>query len=478
MASCQHSGRSEVAPLSSLANRLRLGLLALLPASMALPACLQINADFQQTPRLVDDNATLLRINSTQEPAFDTHSTPVDVVSTRPGDPSPSQPSQVLSSSTSSDTSSVTSSDTGLAAVDSAGDSSSSPTSSATTSFSGSSTTPAPRELWIPLVIQNPSATHPLLNQSSVNLSFDHAALVAKGASPDGSNLRVVTRNQGAWTQLHRVLDPQSRWNHTVTRIWFSLNQEIPANQSATNEFYLVVHPQTGGVLQDPSQVFLLFDDFSRPVLDTSRWTANPGFAGAGTSSASQSKGELSVLATATTSERRSHRVFSTQTWQLPAIAVDASLRAKAHNGGKDCTQELLTAFWSRHDIPIMNAGWLQMQRGMHFANHADLGNLETQTITGAFGGSTQHRYSTRWIAKNIEMWRDDIHLDTKSTQRSVAEGPDYEPLHIGFEAIGVGESCTDVQSELFVDWVMVRKLSLAKPQLSLDYARQSTSRP
>lgn len=287
----------------------------------------------------------------------------------------------------------------------------------------------------------------------------------------------MVTR-QGVTQGLHRVLDPGSQWNQPNTRIWFSLNARVSANQNETDVYHLVVVPQASSVQEDPNQVFLLFDDFNAASLDTNRWRTGSAGGGGGSNHAELLNGELVLRATASGANKRTQWVRSASDWTLKAIAIDTALRATGHANTQDCTQEYLSAFWDSFQNPATGAAWLQKQQQLAFANDNDTLNLRYQTSNGSLGNMTRQRYSTRWIGTNIQLWRDGALLDTKQTQDTLFTTPDRTAVRAGFEAIGVGGSCTNVESSIFVDWVIVRKMSLADPTIELETAREFLRAP
>lgn len=115
---------------------------------------------------------------------------------------------------------------------------------------------------------------HPIL------VTFDHAAQVAAGRSlASGDDVWIVTRSMadGGLVPLNRVVDESSGWNRTDTQIWFSSFEQIP--EGAVPEYWLYWGNATPGQpLEDPQEIFPLFDSFDGVQLDAARW---PGVFGA-----------------------------------------------------------------------------------------------------------------------------------------------------------------------------------------------------
>jgi MSHA biogenesis protein MshQ len=111
----------------------------------------------------------------------------------------------------------------------------------------------------------------------STQLTFNHAAEVAANRSlANGNDVRIVRWNQSTstWTELDRVLDTQSSWNDTSTTLWFANAALIEDDETSTDYYIYFGNVTPDAPLQDPEQVFLLFDAFLGSALDTNRWTS------------------------------------------------------------------------------------------------------------------------------------------------------------------------------------------------------------
>lgn len=326
--------------------------------------------------------------------------------------------------------------------------------------------------------MHNTSADHALAANTSLRLQLDHAALVSQGAKVNGSNLHIVASRGGVDTALHRVLDPGSAWNRSDTALWFSLDQALAADQRENTVYHLVVHPEQDALLEDPDQVFLLYDNFDAPSLDLSKWVSGGNTLGEGTSSVSLEGGQLTIRATATGAQSRSQWVRTAAQWQLDSIAVDTSLRTSVHTSGQDCTREFFTGFWSPDNSTFIRGVWLQRESGLRFGNHQDTEpfGFVKQRSAGSLESSELAPYSTRWKGQNFELWRNKTLLDTKSATQTAFAQPSHAPTIVGFESVGVGVGgdCTNQESMIAIDWVIVRQAGMSEPTVTLEVTQQT----
>jgi hypothetical protein len=111
----------------------------------------------------------------------------------------------------------------------------------------------------------------PLGPNYALSFVIDHEALVAAGkARSDGEDLRVTWESALAEvTELHRVVDPASSWNAQQTRVWFETTPLAHAEHGGYWLLYGLDQPPPA--LDDPAEVFLLWDDFDSD--DTNGWS-------------------------------------------------------------------------------------------------------------------------------------------------------------------------------------------------------------
>lgn len=105
----------------------------------------------------------------------------------------------------------------------------------------------------------------------SVPVTIDHAALVAAGTSQaDGDDVRVAYWNGTAWTELDRVLDPESSWNTATTTIWFKTSAAVATNTTAGGYYLYWGNPAGSSPPASRDNVWLFWDDFETGTL--SKW--------------------------------------------------------------------------------------------------------------------------------------------------------------------------------------------------------------
>lgn len=100
-------------------------------------------------------------------------------------------------------------------------------------------------------------------NGYTVSYTFNHQSLVSAGRSrSDGRDLRVARVSGSNWTQLDRVIDDDSAWDRTNSRVLFKLQSGITA-QSSDNSYYMYYGCSSdGNVREDPKNVYWYFTDF------------------------------------------------------------------------------------------------------------------------------------------------------------------------------------------------------------------------
>lgn len=98
-------------------------------------------------------------------------------------------------------------------------------------------------------------------------VTIDHAALVTSGLSiNDGSDVRIVRWDGTSWTELDRVVDPDTTWDSTTTTLWF--RSQDPIGVASTISYWLYFgNGSPGPAADDPENVFLLTEDFESGTL-------------------------------------------------------------------------------------------------------------------------------------------------------------------------------------------------------------------
>lgn len=130
---------------------------------------------------------------------------------------------------------------------------------------------------------------------ATLELTFDHAAVVAAGqAKASGADVRVY-RAGSPDKELHRVVDPLSSWGIANTLIQFRAEAAV----SGTDSGYYLYFGDTGdsgasGALEDPKQVYAVWDGFDGTSLGA-EWSVQSVGVGSGT--AAVGSGTLTMVA-------------------------------------------------------------------------------------------------------------------------------------------------------------------------------------
>ncbi|MFX0186078.1 MAG: DUF2341 domain-containing protein, partial [Candidatus Hodarchaeota archaeon] len=109
----------------------------------------------------------------------------------------------------------------------------------------------------------------------SASLTFDHATLVSTGKSKvDGDDIRVLYWNSSSgWNELDRILDSNSSWNDSSTKIWFKIQSIIEASSSDDNYYLIYGNAQANSPPTNSTNVFFFYDGFESG--DLSGWDGN-----------------------------------------------------------------------------------------------------------------------------------------------------------------------------------------------------------
>lgn len=107
----------------------------------------------------------------------------------------------------------------------------------------------------------------------SVSVTIPHSTYVSAGnALASGNDLRVVRWNGSAWTELDRLLDPDSSWNTSTTRIWFRTAAAISASSTDSSYWIYYANSSAGTPPASGDSIFDLYDDFSAGSVDLTKW--------------------------------------------------------------------------------------------------------------------------------------------------------------------------------------------------------------
>jgi len=100
-------------------------------------------------------------------------------------------------------------------------------------------------------------------NGYTVSYAFNHQSMVSAGKSrSDGRDVRIVQVSGSDWIQLDRVIDDDSGWNRSDSRVLFKLQSGITAQSSDTSYYMYSGCFGDSVVREDPKKVYWYFTDF------------------------------------------------------------------------------------------------------------------------------------------------------------------------------------------------------------------------
>ncbi|MFX1484807.1 MAG: DUF2341 domain-containing protein, partial [Promethearchaeota archaeon] len=118
------------------------------------------------------------------------------------------------------------------------------------------------------------SGPEPVPAGYSTSVTIDHATLVAAGKSQiDGDDLRIVYWNGVSLIELDRILDFDSSWNSATTKIWFKIQNDIPASSSDDQYFIYYGNPTVTDPPKNHENIFQFYDGFESG--DVSAWNGS-----------------------------------------------------------------------------------------------------------------------------------------------------------------------------------------------------------
>lgn len=295
-------------------------------------------------------------------------------------------------------------------------------------------------------------------------LTFNHQALVEQGAAIDGSDLAVVSQHGDEITSLPRILDMQSSWNQSETTIWFTIDEEIDAGTTVRDTYYLVTQDTTIAPVDDRSQVFLEFEDFSTNDLSASLWSQQVSLTG------DRNMTQTATGVVLTTSPPTNYplsyltlRRRATSYWA--SIRVDAMTRMTNTGLSGTCGRSFPIALTSEGDNRI-RAGFRS-----DISNYAGLSYDEVQGInqvtnipSPAPETDTWQLHSISWVRDLISYWQEDEPLLSQQSQGSITQ-PNQAQLQVEFSIGARSVDCTGSgQLGLEIDWFRVRRFTFPEP--------------
>lgn len=411
-------------------------------ASFALSSCLKLNSDYgypseAQAPRDEVESQSTGDLSqdsvSTQKQANDATAS-----SEQQGSQNSTSPAS-LDSSTSSDSNSSNSS------------------SSSSTSSEVPPTEPGPGSRWIPITVQNPSSNRDAQAGTSLSITINHQDFVSNGSSPTGDDLRIYSVRNGVRTQLHRCLGPTARWNRTDTKLWFTLDEELAPSQSETDVYHLVIDPNTNTPLQDPQQVFLVYDTFDDAATSLNNWTTVTQGAG-GTFGTEVINGQLVLTAASTNSNTARRGVRNERSFLAPGVVVETSMGYDISGTQDNCTEESMLGLWSSSD-DYRRAVWKRRDSTWFFLNRTSSQTVRFQIMSSQPVQGSLRRYEAIWTENSVAMYVDGQFADVMAPEQTGFTSPNDGHLQVGFSVQADGSICGRT-SRVFVDWVLARKVN------------------
>lgn len=111
----------------------------------------------------------------------------------------------------------------------------------------------------------------------SVSFYINHKRWVSQGRSlKDGSDVRIVHFNGVTFTEVSRVVDGASDWNHPRSHIWFSVAAPVPALSEDTGYFIYFNNRAPARAQDHPANIFLFSDNFD-DGLEKEAWNLETG---------------------------------------------------------------------------------------------------------------------------------------------------------------------------------------------------------
>lgn len=428
--------------------------------------CLQFNPDFV----LPGSNPAA---QNTQQVSQNTPDTHTSVTPTEPSghiiSEATSQPSS--SSSTSRETTSEASTTwdpttTGSVTSGSSQTGTSSPESSTT---SDSTTTTSAPATWRAITIDARQTTSDVPQGYTFAVVVDHAALVAAGAASNGSDLSIVARRGGTSTSLNRVLDPDSTWNSATTKIWFATDRVIGRGSLNNTEYFLAVGESGLAPVSNVDAMFLSFDDFDAPTLDSKRWSVHTS--SVGTRSLSNIVGGIRLSASRHETYPLVYYSIRYAVRSFPSgIRVEAKTRFAANNLSGSCGRIFPITMRSQSDDSLRTALRSDLSKYGALSFNDVRGINEVDPINSATPTASQWQlHAMTWNGPDIRYYRDSMQLLQTQSHGNIKR-PDQTPLQFELSAGAWKDDCSGSGSlQLDVDWVRIRRFMSPSPVARLE---------
>lgn len=322
---------------------------------------------------------------------------------------------------------------------------------------------------WKPVTISAQLTDKDVPSGYTFDLDIDHAAMVANGAANDGSDLSIVLRRNDTLRSLNRVLDIDSRWNRVNTKIWFAIDGDIARGSILSDQYYLVVGDATLLPVSDPTTLFLTYDNFEDPVLDTLRWSTWNSLAGSPSISQINEGQRLSARTPSTQSP--SHYTIRHVPRTYPdGIRVEVRSRYNFFDMLGTCGRVFPIALKSQID------GLIRTSLRINLSDYDVVAYDDTQlteVVTPVDNEFPQdgpwNIHTLTWLETEVRYDRDGTEL-IRSTNPGAISVPNQVPLQLELSAGLARNGCFGSgRVDLDIDWVRVRPYMLPSPSARIE---------
>lgn len=297
-----------------------------------------------------------------------------------------------------------------------------------------------------PITVTTTSSALP--SSYSVPVALDHASLVSASRSlASGNDVRVVSFDGAAWTELDRYLDPASAWNSASTTLWVRLPVTMSTSSGYTRLFLYVTNASAGWPPATAGNVFQFYDGFESNSLASWTTTDNGGLFSVASDQAARGTYAMKVGTTSTFSRIRANGLSEAD------VQVSASMRVSGNNSTIDVAVGARAETGSSGNeylVEAWNGAW-------------HLGKQRNGTYT-SLGSSTGVPALNTWVRVAIEAVGGSQDLLVNGTQLVVASDGQVSAADSASVTVWTVASGANV----WIDEVIARKLVAVEPTTAL----------
>lgn len=383
-----------------------------------------------------------------------------------PHSPSTSRPSPTVTTGSTSatlatSTESPSLTDTSSTATSSTSQSSSSSSSSFSSSSSSTTSDPIGNQdgTWRPIRLALDAGGSSAENGYSAQLHFNHAELIAQGAAAGGEDLAIVYVHNGQLRSIDRVLDPESSWGTSNTKIWFPLQDSLSPGAQVDTQYYLAVGSTRVTVQEDPNKVFLMYDNFDGGALDLTKWSEHT--VGSANGRDSRSFG-ITIHASSLTAETQARSIRSMWGARPEGVMAEARLRFPK-DLNQSCNQLRPMAFEN-------NSNQVLVGMGIQSGSWQRLTQSQSQTpLSSIHVDQAWSRYSLAWQDTTMQAWKGSQQAFQRSSAGDSVPRPNNTDLRFRIYTSAAAGSCLgNASSDIDIDWVWIRHYANPEPSATL----------